>query len=1042
MSQSSSSSTLASVKVESLSGDDSTGQGNGRFVQKEEGEESANREEGSRGSVTNVKAEEGLPREKRLISQEGDEEEILLPVGLASVLQPHQLEGVKFCWKTVATPKKSKRGCILAHSMGLGKTLQMVTFTYLFIKHNKGKCVLILAPKSTLLNWQHEFDMKWSKHFEQNVHIKTFIMEDRKDKNRKDRWKKVKKWTKKGGALFLSYEMFRGFVADINPLRPPKKPKSADWHKYHPKFKRALFEQTDLIICDEGHKIKNPSTALSQVIGKIQTRNRMVLTGTPLQNHLMEYYTMIDFVRPELWDRNYFASHFASPIENGLKADAPPKFVEKMKNRMYELIEKVKTFIDRRDQSILRDSLPRKTEFVVLFNINKYQSLLYRAFLSENYHTKASTLFMCAILGKIVNHPDLLIMYAERQDMIQEYLKAHNERNESASAGDQPDTESEPNPKRLKVESIEGEEGHMISPERNSLLKTEVIEIESDDDCMELPSPNVHDEVEVESDTSVETENTQRLIRRDWRRELSSISSDSSDSEEDISVSSGDEGEGNKRKRTMTNRTTQRRTSRANSKRGSGSNSKRNGNSVDSSRAKKRHNDDDHMCNMYDEDDKILEEEIEEQITWDWLLPVLKPNYVRNLITRSPKMEFLIRLIEKCYKHNEKILVFSMYTEMLTLMENVVSKRSKFQVSANEYRALDRKTDYFRLDGQVGTSERQRMIDEFNQPDSSQRIFFISITAGSLGINLTSATRVVLFDVPWVPAISQQAIFRAYRYGQTKPVYIYRLVSAGTVENRIFNRCVLKTCLFKKVVDKNASKRVVEQSDLELFHTYLNEFTEQNLLNSQVYKDDKILGEVLGTGHVPEGTHRLAPVDIIVDATQKPSTTTSSSSASTREKTTVKPELDQEAYMAASEEMQAQLVQEEAAIGELDVKSKIVAVFHHESLFIDDARERISDAKQLIEAEKRSSSFMVPMPPMPVLQPSFQPYPGVFWNVGMPGQQPFLPPTPVMSYGQPTYPLMPRPTPTALPQDPAPSGIDPMRNDPDFQEFLRFLGVD
>jgi DNA repair and recombination protein RAD54B len=123
-----------------------------------------------------------------------------------------------------------------------------------------------------------------------------------------------------------------------------------------------------------------------------------------------------------------------------------------------------------------------------------------------------------------------------------------------------------------------------------------------------------------------------------------------------------------------------------------------------------------------------------------------------------------------------------------------------------------------RLDGSTNTSKRQDLIDKFNSKSSTAQVFLLSAKAGGYGINLIGANRLVLFDPDWNPSVDLQAMSRVYREGQTKNVYIYRLVATGTIEEKIFQRQIVKTALSKTVVDEKKSKSVFTKEMLkELF---------------------------------------------------------------------------------------------------------------------------------------------------------------------------------------------------------------------------------
>jgi hypothetical protein len=758
-----------------------------------------------------------------------------------------------------------------------------------------------------------------------------------------------------------------------------KRPKSNEWHAYKEKFQEALFHKTDLVICDEGHKIKNSETMLSKAVVQIKTRNRVVLTGTPLQNHLMEYFTMIDFVRPNYWTKDEFEDFFAKPIQRGFRVDAPPVDVSIMKRRAHVLIKEVKPFIDRRDQRILKETLPEKHEYVILFKINKFQELLYRTFLAENDGKRGPflLLYMNAILSKIVNHPDLLLMYAQRNDITLESIyggtgigdiKMEND-NKISNVDDSSDSCVELDnqyPKRNSVESrisvksernnapdmpilIEDDDSEFSvlnrtsnqqrtqpfliapkveqQPKRSSSRFNNIKNIDDDDDDDDILELDLVKVIEGKQRKGISTDIPPRT-------EATSFSNSGKNNtlikNEDI-VHNGTTA-AKKKKDDSSNSNASKRKKLTKKRKENPSSSE----DEEEDRNVERLVEED-LGDMYAEDEKIMINEIEKNkniLSWHWLLPVLKEGYVRDLITRSPKMEFLVRLIEKCYVIGEKILVFSMYTETLTLIEKVLNTRCKFHIDGeSEQRPLIKNVDYFRLDGSTPAASRHRMINEFNSPESKQKVFLVSIRAGSLGINLTSASRVVLFDVPWVPATAQQAIFRVYRYGQTKPCYIYRFVSAGTMEHKIFNRNILKTWLFKRVVDSDAPKRILEEADLNLFECDLDEFSEANLLNSEIYKDDPMLSDALGLGHVPATKHRLIPVDIVSPDNFNPSKISELAK-------------DRNQLEQTSTAIELQQQQEENRLGELDVKRKIVSVYHHESLFIDDLEEKVTDQEK------------------------------------------------------------------------------------------------
>ncbi|NWX71728.1 ARIP4 Helicase, partial [Alca torda] len=139
----------------------------------------------------------------------------------------------------------------------------------------------------------------------------------------------------------------------------------------------------DVVICDEGHRIKNCHASTSQALKNIRSRRRVVLTGYPLQNNLIEYWCMVDFVRPDfLGSRQEFSNMFERPILNGQCIDSTPQDVRLMRYRSHVLHSLLEGFVQRRGHNVLKVQLPSKEEHVILVRLSKIQRALYTEFMN------------------------------------------------------------------------------------------------------------------------------------------------------------------------------------------------------------------------------------------------------------------------------------------------------------------------------------------------------------------------------------------------------------------------------------------------------------------------------------------------------------------------------------------------------------------------------------------------------------------------------------------------------------------------------------
>lgn len=121
--------------------------------------------------------------------------------------------------------------------------------------------------------------------------------------------------------------------------------------------------------------------------------------------------------------------------------------------------------------------------------------------------------------------------------------------------------------------------------------------------------------------------------------------------------------------------------------------------------------------------------------------------------------------------------------------------------------------NYLRMDGNTAVKERGKLVDRFNA-DQNIHVFLLTTKVGGLGLNLVGADRVLIYDPDWNPSTDLQARERAWRLGQTRPVTIYRLITAGTIEEKVYHRQIFKQYLTNRVLNDPKQSRFFKSSDL------------------------------------------------------------------------------------------------------------------------------------------------------------------------------------------------------------------------------------
>ncbi|XP_051474704.1 DNA excision repair protein ERCC-6 isoform X2 [Apus apus] len=169
---------------------------------------------------------------------------------------------------------------------------------------------------------------------------------------------------------------------------------------------------------------------------------------------------------------------------------------------------------------------------------------------------------------------------------------------------------------------------------------------------------------------------------------------------------------------------------------------------------------------------------------------------------RSGKMIVVESLLKIWHKQGHRVLFFTQSRQMLQILEVFVR---------------DRNYSYLRMDGTTTIASRQPLITRYNE-DKSIFIFLLTTRVGGIGVNLTGADRVIIYDPDWNPSTDTQARERAWRIGQKKQVTVYRLLTAGTIEEKIYHRQIFKQFLTNRVLKDPKQRRFFKSNDLyELF---------------------------------------------------------------------------------------------------------------------------------------------------------------------------------------------------------------------------------
>ncbi|KAM9992129.1 hypothetical protein ACTFIZ_012799 [Dictyostelium cf. discoideum] len=322
---------------------------------------------------------------------------------LSQKLRPHQREGVQFMFDCLLGFRGGFKGngCILADDMGLGKSIQAITILWTLLKQGpKGestaKKAVIVAPCSLVGNWGQELK-KWLGDGINTVAIG--------ESTKTGRAKLTELEFGKADVLIISYDQLRIYCEDI-----------------------CKITSIGLVICDEGHRLKNAEIKTTKAVSMIPTARRVILSGTPIQNDLTEFYAMVNFVNPGvLKNVATFKNVYDAPIVASRNPDASEEEKEIGRQRSLELSRLTSQFILRRTAFVNTQYLPPKVEYVIFCKLTPLQLSIYKHLIKEAkdsaFASTTGALPLITTLKKLSNCAELVYTPDKETDVGTSILK-------------------------------------------------------------------------------------------------------------------------------------------------------------------------------------------------------------------------------------------------------------------------------------------------------------------------------------------------------------------------------------------------------------------------------------------------------------------------------------------------------------------------------------------------------------------------------------------------------------------------------------------
>ncbi|KAK4541885.1 hypothetical protein LTR36_007249 [Oleoguttula mirabilis] len=728
-----------------------------------------------------------------------------VPALLRGTLRSYQHAGLDW----LASLHRNGTNGILADEMGLGKTIQTISLlAHLAEQHGVWETHLVIVPTSVILNWVTEFQ-KFLPGFRVLGYYGTSEERQHKrkgwvnDPHHEDR-------TKRGyNVVITSYNVA---MQDINAIR------NVQWH---------------YLVLDEAHNIRNFNSQRWQVLIRLKTKARLLLTGTPLQNSLTELWSLLTFLTagdddPTHGNLEEFLSHWKAPVKEIF--DRGVSALSAAAQKVVDMLHvSLRPFLLRRLKSEVEKDLPKKTESVVVCKLSKRQRQLYQEYmglastrdsLAKGNAVSAGKVLLS--LRRVCNHPDLFdprpiqTSFAMERGVVggfagKEWVVRRLLGGEAATP-----------PAGMLLAAREGCKQDLVRRSKQiaatGRLREQISAAEKQIVNAQKTSP-----------ADIGTLSGSLALRRVGQREkavqhlraclrlteasVAGAPIYGSDLRELVTVR-------HDRPYTFTQPGRQPVTLL------------RGWPAFGQRPLKLEHPADWQLANSTALQRDVLAvdkyaENLHDTITrFAFCTPVATAPVLDHAI--PPMAQQLLRAsdaypIETDFAHearartsivfpDSRLLVYDSgkLQRLTTLLRDLQAKGSRsliFTQMTGTLNILEQFLSllglpYLRLDGSTPVERRQLYSAEFNRPDSKYQCMILSSRAGGVGLNLTGASSVIFYDLDWNPQMDRQCMDRAHRIGQVRDVEVFKMVSEKTVEENILRRANQKSLLDQAVIQE------------------------------------------------------------------------------------------------------------------------------------------------------------------------------------------------------------------------------------------------